>query len=296
MPGTRRQPLQSPSGATLARVEPLIQSTTLWECHTDGSFTRRGGWSSRSAQAGPGRATEEVDGAAAESMPWMAGDGQSRPGVTLTVPMSAHGGTSRWLVTLGLRCAPDQPAALELWAPDSPFDVTLAWRTGWYSPVARPLAALSKLTRLLPGAGLPGLALELGSPAYFGRLESTDLFARSHCAQQIGLHHGLAIPVAGGTAVLAVMSGRAAPLAHRVEIAFAEGDDLRVVSGHCTQDGNLGLTGSFMPRAASQMVQALATDAPSLSIAPPGPHAARAVLVWPFQFGRGRRVAMALWL
>jgi hypothetical protein len=161
--------------------------------------------------------------------------------VELALPVADARGQVSGHVLLRLLASDGLPAAVEIWSPEGPDAIRLQAEQSWYSPAARAMARYSRDAQLVIGYGLPGLAWELSSPAYLGRIGRSELFSRNLGAHQAGLFHGLALPlpaVCGGQVVL-MMCGPDQPPALRTEICVDDGDRWRLVAGHCWRDGAL---------------------------------------------------------
>lgn len=227
--------------------------------------------------------------------------------VTLTAPLlGSNEGPARY-VQMQLASEAGHPAAVEIWnAPDNHCG-SLQWQHGWYSPAAAPLAELAPQLHIPEGVGLPGLAWQVQSPAYFGQLDSSEMFLRAYSAMTLGLQHGLAIPATGDDGIVVLLTGAQQPIARRLELAAVRDDGICLIGGHCQQAGALYASACEVPWAAPLMASALAARQPLLatrtddSVTDGLRHAmaaidAQAVLAWPFNDGRSGPMVMSLWV
>jgi len=224
--------------------------------------------------------------------------------ITVAVPAADASGSPAGIVVFDVGADPSSPAAVELWDSNTGLAPALTLRRGWYSDAAAPMARFSSHTRFARGAGLPGMAWQLQSPAYLGRLSSSELFLRSYSASQVGLQHGLAIPAADGGAVILLLAGHQQPIARRVELAAVGHGGIRSLCGHCQRDGDLFSPALKAPCGAALIESCARSGRPSLTRQGAGHDidgwlaalGATALLTWPFLADPAAPVVLALWL
>lgn len=224
--------------------------------------------------------------------------------VTLTAPLLGLPEAPVRFIQMQLAFAAGYPAAAEIWNASDTHRGSLQWQHGCYSKAAASFGGVARQLQFPEGVGLPGLAWEVQSPAYFGRLETSEMFMRTYSTLQLGLRHGLAIPATGDDGIVVLLSGTEQPIARRVELAAMSEQGLRLIGGYCQQVGDLYASTCDVPLGAALMAAALARREPLLAT-----HAnrlvdahlldamgAQALLAWPFNDGRSGPMVMSLWV
>ncbi|MEO8297229.1 MAG: hypothetical protein ABI574_05420 [Burkholderiales bacterium] len=294
-PGLRARPSRR---TTPVQEGALIQSVLLWEGSPHTPPRLRDAW-----------ATAPHFDAFAAPPSWFEAQIVEHPApgesATVFIPVPGAEPGSAAVLSLTLACAAGQPGGLEIWRADEAQQAdTLVLRGGWYSDAAHPMAVQTRHTRLPYGVGLPGLAWELASPAYFSHIGTSQMFVRADSALQAGLHHGLAMPDITGSTVITLLTGAAQPLARRVELSVADLGAWRCVAGHCQRDGDLYAYHLDKPWGAGLIDEVAGNHGPQLLQRQD--HAAHAacfdalgadvLLTWPFRDGRATPMMLSLWL
>lgn len=129
------------------------------------------------------------------------------------------GSCLRSIVTLVLRkTEPSAPGVVELWAPRGPYD-DLQLRDGYFANLDR-FHNVSSFVQFEKGAGLPGLAWELGRSVIHDQLATHPGFVRAAGASADALETAIGIPIFADQflATCVLISSRTAPLARAMEV------------------------------------------------------------------------------
>lgn len=147
-----------------------------------------------------------------------------------------------------LFCGEPEPhvGAIEVWHND-PEKFNEMRLFGGYYGTADTFELNSRFTRFPRGYGLPGRVWKMNMPAVVNDLSSFKLFLRWQEGVNIGLSHGVGIPcplASGQSWAVTFLSGRATPIARRVEIWVpdAQGGFMTFNSGTCELGADLAKT------------------------------------------------------
>ena len=134
--------------------------------------------------------------------------------------------------------------AIELWAAQGG---RLTLDAGYYGAAAE-FESVSKTVEFARGVGLPGGAWAANTPILMRDLGSSHGFVRSKSAGQAGLTNGLGLPIpspSGIAMVLALLTAKGTPIAHRFEIWDARAakvgkkNEAVLIDGLCAREGSL---------------------------------------------------------
>lgn len=179
---------------------------------------------------------------------------------------------------LVLFCGKDEAhvGALEIWRGQGG---RMTLDAGFYGAAAA-FAEVSERTSFQPGQGLPGGVWSAGAPMLMRDLGHSAGFARSAAARAAGLTTGLGLPLAtpsGTPYVLALLSGRATPIARRFELWDATAAragrpaTATLADGLCDTEGPLWTAERKLDAWQGPVGRALATGAPVTEANPAGP-------------------------
>lgn len=189
--------------------------------------------------------------------------------------------------------------ALELWRG---AEGTMSLDAGFYG-AATDFAAVSRTTTFQPGQGLPGGVWGAGAPILMRDLGHGAGFVRAAAARAAGLATGLGYPVAtpsGTPWVLALLSGKATPIARRFELWDAtparsgRPASATLADGLCDTDGPLWNSERKLAAWQGPIGRALATGAPVAEPTPAGPARYAGMVALP-QHVHGEVARIAAW-
>ncbi|MBK8814126.1 MAG: GAF domain-containing protein [Methylococcaceae bacterium] len=166
----------------------------------------------------------------------------TKAGLTCGIALPVFSGEFLLAVVVFLCGDDDEHAgAIEVWCNDSTNPDSLQVLDGYYGTL-HDFEAISKITRMFKGQGLPGMAWQSGMPVLIENIADADDFKRASDAKLAGITTGLSIPVASGNDqvyVMTFLSAKATPLSKRIQIWRPDGDKLVCQTGYSKHSNDL---------------------------------------------------------